>query len=228
MFERAGHLATIGARLLFYGAPGGGKSTMVRALAKAMEAVGAAGPPLVVEGATILARGWGATERILAQMFRQADVGRSPLIIDELDALCGVRDPSSSSGNAYLVRTLTDEFLRRLDAHPRLAVLATCNDPAAVDPAVRRRFAGQYHVGAELPAPLERRAWTSLLGCAPPAGWAPIGAALSDFVAATLHPRRRRFPIASGRKTAPCTDVSRSIPSRRKAGSWSAYAKRLA
>ncbi len=130
-------------------------------------------------------RPYGGTERILAELWRRAAIARSPLLIDELDAMCGVRDPSDSSGgNAYLVRMMTDEWIRNLDANPQVPVLATVND-LAVDPAVLRRFTSM---------PPRRRgplAWPGAsrleLACSawiPPAGWKPCGGAPSDFDAA--------------------------------------------
>ena len=187
---RAREVALAGGRVLFHGPPGGGKSSLAAHLAARMEASGAAGPAVVVDAASILVRPYGGTERLLAQLWRRAEIARSPIVVDELDAMCGVRDPAGgSSGNAYLVRVLTDEWLRRFDAHPGVPVLATVNDPKAVDPAALRRFTSHHFVGGDLPPRLERRAWATILGMDPPLRWAPCGASPSDFASAKARCR---------------------------------------
>ncbi len=187
---RAREVALAGGRVLFHGPPGGGKSSLAAHLAARMEASGAAGPAVVVDAASILVRPYGGTERLLAQLWRRAEIARSPIVVDEFDAMCGVRDPSGgSSGNAYLVRVLTDEWLRRFDAHPGVPVLATVNDPKAVDPAALRRFTSHHFVGGDLPPRLERRAWTTILGMDPPPRWTPCGASPSDFASAKARCR---------------------------------------
>ena len=110
LFARAREIALAGGRLLFNGPPGGGKTSLCRALAAEMARVGAAGPPVIITAAEICVRPYGGTERILKELWRRAAIARSPVLIDELDSMCGVRDPSApSGGNAYLVRMMTDE-----------------------------------------------------------------------------------------------------------------------
>ena len=156
LFARAREVALAGGRLLFSGPPGGGKTSLCRALSAEMAKAGAAGPPVTVSAADICVRPYGGSERVLRELWRRAAIARSPLLIDELDSMCGVRDPSGpSGGNAYLVRMLTNEWIRNLDAHPQVPVLATVND-LAVDPAVLRRFTAIHHVGADLSPLVER------------------------------------------------------------------------
>jgi hypothetical protein len=177
LLARAGELALHGGRVLFWGPPGGGKSTFAQALAAAMGR-GAQ----TVTGASVLARHWGVTERIIADVWSRAAANGDTLIIDEIDSLCGAREPGASSGNAYLVRTSTNEFLRAFDTHASVPVLATANHLEAIDEAVRRRFTFVIHVSGELPPELEALAWRSLLRVDPPSGWTPIGGVnASDF-----------------------------------------------
>ena len=109
------------------------------------------------------------------------------MLVDELDTFCGVRENGTSGGNAYLVRSLTNEWLRVLDGHPDVPVVATCNDAAAVDPAVLRRFPFVVVVAADLPPDVERLAWTSIIGVEPPDGWRPVGASVSDVALAAAR-----------------------------------------
>ncbi len=172
-------LAQHGGRILFWGPPGGGKSTFAQALARGMPGC----PALSVTPADVLAYRWGAMERRLGDVWARAASEGAVLVVDELDSLCGARE-GGSGNNAYLVRCLTDEWLRHLDQHPSVPVLATVNDLAAIDNAIRRRFAFVIHVGDELSADQERLAWSSLLAREPPAGWTPCGAAVADIALA--------------------------------------------
>ncbi len=187
LLERAAEAGRGGARILAHGAPGGGKSTFARVLAERMaDSMRPAGEVLVVTPGSILARGLGVTERIMETLFARAagaSAGRrGVLLIDELDAMCGVRDPEgASSGNAYLVRTLTDSWLRCFDLHPVVPVVATLNDLKALDAAVLRRFQLALRFGDELAPEAERLAWRVVLEMEPPAGWRPCGASISDF-----------------------------------------------
>ena len=177
-------LAQHGGRVLFWGPPGGGKSSFAQALARGMPGR----PALSVTPADVLAYRWGAMERRLTNIWTKAASEGAVLVVDELDSLCGARE-GGSGNNAYLIRCLTDEWLRHLDAHPSVPVLATVNDPAAVDDAIRRRFTFVIHVGDELSPEQERLAWTSLLALEPPAGWTPCGAAVADIALAKARCR---------------------------------------
>lgn len=176
LLARATELARHGARILFWGPPGGGKSTFAKALAAAMGR-----RVQIVTGAAVLARGWGVTERIIADLWSRAADEGTCLIIDEVDSLCGQREPSASSGNAYLVRSLTNEFLRAFDTHGTVPVIATANHLEPIDDAVRRRFTFVVNVRGELTPDAERLAWRAVFDADPPPGWMPIGANISDF-----------------------------------------------
>ena len=176
LLARASELARQGARILFWGPPGGGKSTFAQALAAAM----GRGVQLVT-GAAVLARGWGVTERIIAKLWSRAADDGACLIIDELDSLCGQREPGASAGNAYLVRSLTNEILRAFDVYRTVPVIATANHLESIDDAVRRRFTFVVNVRGELTPEAERLAWSAVFDVDPPQDWAPIGANIADF-----------------------------------------------
>ncbi|WP_158809555.1 ATP-binding protein [Beijerinckia sp. L45] len=181
--ERAAELARNAARVLFWGPPGGGKSAAAQMLARM-----SGRPMMMVRPAAILAHRWGDMERRLEALWRQAAGEGATLVVDELDSLCGRRG-SDDSANGVLVRTLTDEWLRALDAFPSVCVIATVNDLSAIDDAVRRRFAFVVGVSDTLTADRERLAWDLILGVEPPSGWIAVGAAVADFALAASRCR---------------------------------------
>ena len=101
----------------------------------------------------------------------------------------GARLTPPASGNAYLIRCLTNEWLRMLDAHPDVPLVATANDEDACDRAVLRRFTMVVPVSDRLSPAQERLAWESVLRSEPPEGWRPVGAAVGDFAAALARCR---------------------------------------
>lgn len=180
--ERTGR----GGRVLAWGPPGGGKTSYALALA---ERIGGGGRAAIsLSPGRILVRAWGATERLLRDAWARAEREGAVIVADEFGSLCGVRE-ASSSGNAYLVRSLTDEMLRAMDAHPDVALIACVNDRASVEPAALRRFTFAFHFGDRLSTDQERLAWRRLLHMDPPAGWKPIGAAVADFPVAAAQCR---------------------------------------
>ncbi len=181
LLDRAAEAASRGARVLAHGPPGGGKSAYVRELAGKMAG---SGPVRLVTPADFLARAWGATERQVRQLWRRAADEGEVLVADEFEVIAGRRVMGDTGNNALLVRSLTDAWLLALDDHPGVPLLATTNDVAAVDPAVRRRFNFVLAVSDALSPAQERLAWSVLLGCEPPAGWRACGAAAADVVLA--------------------------------------------
>ena len=180
-----------GGRVLAFGPPGGGKSSYALALAARLGS-GAAGTPgrpaISMSPARILARGWGSTERLLHDLWSRAEQEGATLVADEFGTLCPARD-GGTGGNSYLVRSLTDEMLRAMDAHPGVPLIATVNDPASIDPSGIRRFTFVLSFGDALSPAQERLAWRRLLRMDPPAAWRPIGAAVADFPVAASRCR---------------------------------------
>ena len=211
LFERAAAL-TEGGRILFHGAPGGGKTALARAIALRIDPER---PVLPIAPARFLARGWGATERRLTAFFADAAAKDAIVLADELGSLCPVRDPDPQRhGNAMLSQSLTDEWLRLLDAHPGLVVIATVNDLGSVDPAVRRRFQACVYVPPDLDPRRELIAWEAILATKPPPGWLPCGAAVSDFTAAA-----ERCRLLGRRDPASLANAVRNARDLRKVGS---------
>lgn len=174
-----------GARVLAFGAPGTGKSAYARVLAARIAEASDAAPMILIEPAMLLARSWGETERRIASLWQQAYRNHAVLIADEFDSMAAVRDANAPpSGNAYLIRGLTNEFLRQMDAYPAVCLIATVNDRDALDPAIRRRFSIAIEMREALSPAQERRAWSSILDATPPRDWTACGACVADFTAA--------------------------------------------
>lgn len=181
LLSHARQAAANGVRVLAHGPPGGGKSAYVRELARCM----AGGAPVRTVGpADFLARGWGATERLVRDLWRRACEDGAILVVDEFEIVGGRRTPGDMSNNALLIRSLTDAWLLALDAFPGVPLLVTTNDLAAVDPAILRRFAFVQEFGDRLSPDQERLAWSVILDEVPPPGWHPVGASVADFVLA--------------------------------------------
>ncbi len=184
LLARAGALAR-GGKLMLHGPSGGGKSAFAQALADAM------GKPLLERrGSTLWQPKLGESERLVAKAFADAESSGSCLLIEEADSLLAARIEGTSAGNGYLIRLMTNEFLRAFESHPDLPVLATCNDLSAIDPAIARRFDMSISVAAELPEEREATAWRAILAMGPPPGWRPVGrTSVSDYVAAARRCR---------------------------------------
>lgn len=155
-----GGKASAAPALLLYGPPGTGKTHGARAIAGEL-GKGA----LLISSAGVRSKWVGESERRLADAFAQADREDAILVLDEVDAIAGLR---GSARSAHHDDVLTAALLTLLDAHRGLVILTT-NRPEALDPALLRRLLWQV----ELPMPdrASREAlWESML---PPNARAP-------------------------------------------------------
>lgn len=117
-------------RLLFYGAPGTGKSEFSRYLAKTL------GVRLDVQRVSdILSKWHGGTEKNLARIFAEDNVKSRFLLIDEVDSLLFDRSMAEKSWEVSGV----NEFLSQLESY-RGMVACTTNRKDVLDVAVLRRF----------------------------------------------------------------------------------------
>jgi hypothetical protein len=146
MRERA--RASRGARLLFTGPPGTGKSLAAEAVATA-----AATDLLVVDVSRVVSKWIGETEKNLAGIFDAAERTQAVLFLDEADALFGARTEITDAHDRY-ANLETAYLLQRLDRFDGLAVLAT-NLGHNVDPAFQRRM--DFVVDFPLPDLASRR-----------------------------------------------------------------------
>ncbi|MGH3991019.1 MAG: ATP-binding protein, partial [Pseudonocardiaceae bacterium] len=150
---RAQARASRGARLLFTGPPGTGKS-----LAAEVVATAAGTDMLVVDASQVVSKWIGETEKNLAAAFDVAERTQAVLFIDEADGLFGARTEITDAHDRY-ANLETAYLLQRLDHFDGLAVLAT-NLRHNIDPAFLRRV--DFVVEFPLPDPAGRYALWAL------------------------------------------------------------------
>lgn len=201
--------ASRGARLLFTGPPGTGKSLAAGAVATA------AGTDLLRVDVSQLVSKWiGETEKNLASAFEVAEQTQAVLLLDEADALFGSRTQISDAHDRYANQE-TAYLLQRLDGFEGLAVLTT-NLRNNIDAAFIRRL--DFVVEFPLPSETERRDLWALhlpaerLGACVdldvlarlypiPGGWIRNAALAAAFVAAAAGDRiRQAHLVASVRR----------------------------
>ncbi|WP_435165487.1 AAA family ATPase [Falsirhodobacter sp. 1013] len=135
--------------LLLYGPPGTGKSWIARAMGHS------AGFAVVTGtfGAWQAAGHLGDMLREMRKSFAEARTkAPSVLIIDEIDAV-GSREDSDQHNRSYRTQVI-NAFLAEMDAIAReegVVVVATCNHPNTIDPAVLR--AGRIDMKVSVPLP---------------------------------------------------------------------------
>lgn len=142
--------------VLLHGPPGTGKTTLVRATARAANA-----PLVCLHAAALESKWWGETPKMLQSAFQTAIKRNCILFFDEIDSLGRARHEQDQS----CVYSLKCELLRNLDSLDNttapVVVLACTNCPHALDPALRRRFQRTLLVGR--PTRDERRAILDVL-----------------------------------------------------------------
>ncbi len=132
-----GRLASAGVpqrrRVLFFGAPGCGKSSAAEALAAEI------GVPLVVVRLdAVISSYLGQTATNLRRILEYANAAPWVVLFDEFDALGRVRDDPTEHGE---IKRVVNAFLQMLDSYqgPSLLLAAT-NHEGLLDPALWRRF----------------------------------------------------------------------------------------
>jgi hypothetical protein len=136
-----------GARLLFTGPPGTGKSLAAEVVASA-----AGTDLLTVDVSQVVSKWIGETEKNLAAVFDVAERTQAVLLLDEADALFGSRTEIADAHDRY-ANLETAFLLQRLDRFAGLAVLAT-NLRHNIDAAFVRRM--DFVVDFDVPAADER------------------------------------------------------------------------
>lgn len=188
--------------ILLHGPPGTGKTMLARALASESQV-----PFLALSPASLESKWAGETPKLLEAAFRLARDELAPCVVffDELDGLAKTRHDMDAQ-HAYTLKT---EFLRNLDgiaaSQAPVLVLGCTNCPSSLDPAMRRRFPREIHVGK--PDETDRLAILQRLGrdeVAPPdvtvlraVAKATDGATGSDLAALFARASARRFTARS-------------------------------
>jgi transitional endoplasmic reticulum ATPase len=132
--------------VIFYGAPGTGKTLLARSVANEINA-----QLFYINGPEIVGTYSGETEANLRKVFADASLNPPSIIfIDELDAIAPVRRMATSHSDA---RSVT-QLLALLDGLKRaegVLVIGTTNRVEAIDPALRR--AGRFDREIYFPTP---------------------------------------------------------------------------
>ncbi len=140
----------ISAGIILYGAPGVGKTHLVRAVAAE------AGANVIVARAPQLLDMWsGNTEKNIHAIFEQARQNRPCIIIfEEIDGLGINRESTNHSQENVYLRLAVNQLLVEMDGIENnldgIFVIATTNSPQSVDPALKRsgRFSDLLYVSA--------------------------------------------------------------------------------
>jgi hypothetical protein len=140
-----------GFRSLFYGPPGTGKTLTAALLGKVT------GLDVYRIDLSLVVSKWvGETEKNLAGVFDQAEVGDWILFFDEADALFGKRTQTTTSHDRYANQEVA-YLLQRVEDFPGVVILAS-NLKGNIDDAFARRF--QSMIYFPMPGPEERaRLW---------------------------------------------------------------------
>lgn len=148
--EQMGKKLKPGYRVLFYGAPGTGKTLTAALLGKPFQDLDGNGhanvggaPVYRIDLSTVVSKFIGETEKNLASLFDRAEHKDWILLFDEADALFGKRTTVKDAHDKYANQEVS-YLLQRLEHFPGLVILAT-NFKANIDSAFARRFQSIIH-----------------------------------------------------------------------------------
>ena len=133
-FEVARIVAALKSRshgsLCFYGPPGTGKTALAEHIARAL------GQPLLIKQASdLMSKYVGETEQQMAAMFREAELEKAVLLLDEADSFLQDR---RGAQRTYEV-TEVNEMLQGMERYAGIFICTT-NLMESLDPAALRRF----------------------------------------------------------------------------------------
>uniref|UniRef100_A0A914H4P0 Bromo domain-containing protein n=1 Tax=Globodera rostochiensis TaxID=31243 RepID=A0A914H4P0_GLORO len=144
--------------VLFYGAPGTGKTLVARALAQECGKSGAGKIAFFMrKGADCLSKWVGESERQLRLLFDQAFRMRPSIIFfDEIDGLAPVRSSRQDQIHSSIVSTLL-ALMDGLDSRGEVIVIGATNRLDSIDPALRRPGRFDRELSFDLPDANARR-----------------------------------------------------------------------
>ncbi|EWC45749.1 hypothetical protein DRE_05086 [Drechslerella stenobrocha 248] len=149
IFEAVGISAPAG--ILLYGPPGCGKTLLAKAVANESNA-----NFISVKGPELLNKWVGESERAVRQVFMRARASQPCVIFfDELDALAGKREDSTTEATSRVVNTLLTE-LDGLNDRKGVYVIAATNRPDMIDSAMLRPGRLDKALFVALPTAVER------------------------------------------------------------------------
>lgn len=194
--------------VLLYGAPGGGKTFLVRALA----GTGALNV-FAVKGAELMDKWVGESERAVRELFRRAaEAAPSLIFLDEIDALAPRRGQSGDSGVSDRVVAALLTELDGVEPLREVVVLGATNRPELVDPALLRP--GRLERLVYVPPP-EAQARADILRAssrntplAPDVDLDAIAVTLDGFSAADCAALIREAALAAMRESLEATEVT--------------------
>jgi len=132
--------------VIFYGAPGTGKTLLARSVANEINA-----QLFYINGPEVVGTYSGETELNLRKLFAEASLKPPSIIfIDELDAIAPARRTASSQADSRSVTQLL-ALLDGLHRSEGVIVIGTTNRVDAIDPALRR--AGRFDREVHFPTP---------------------------------------------------------------------------
>ncbi len=143
-----------GLSVLFYGAPGTGKTMAAQVLANELQM-----PLYRVDLSQIVSKYIGETQKNIGRIFDEADRYECILLFDEADAIFAKRSDVSDAQDRYS-NAETAYLLQRIEQYSGISILAT-NLLQNFDEAFRRRIS--YMVHFPMPdAELRRQLWESI------------------------------------------------------------------
>src|SRR3990167_3413493 len=143
LFERLGIEAPKG--VLIYGAPGGGKTLLAKAVANESEA-----HFITINGPEIVSKYVGEAEERLRNIFQDAENNAPSIIfIDEIDSIAPKREEVVGEVEKRIVAQLLS-LMDGLKSRGQVVIIGATNRPNSLDPALRRpgRFDREIEIGA--------------------------------------------------------------------------------
>src|SRR3989338_4535603 len=142
LFERLGIEAPKG--VLIYGAPGGGKTLLAKAVANESEA-----HFITINGPEIVSKYVGEAEERLRNIFQDAENNAPSIIfIDEIDSIAPKREEVVGEVEKRIVAQLLS-LMDGLKSRGQVVIIGATNRPNSLDPALRRpgRFDREIEIG---------------------------------------------------------------------------------